>query len=131
MYIIVANLFLFPLSFSFLPNIEMETNNQSNLTFILDALCEKKKCKTFIFSNHQPSIHRKTTCDLKPKKILHLIKFNRHDDIYTIFFLIIFIFMSENNFFIFRTLNFLKVLSRIFSSFFLLLIFAIQTNLKK
>ena len=35
---IVANLFIFPLSFPFLPNIEMETNNQSNLIFISNPM---------------------------------------------------------------------------------------------
>ena len=50
-YIIVANLFLFPLPFSFLPNIEIETNNQSNLTFIPNPMTRIGITKFIPFSS--------------------------------------------------------------------------------
>ena len=46
---IIVNLFLFPLLFPFLPNIEIETNNQSNLTIFLIQWQELVSLNSFQF----------------------------------------------------------------------------------
>ena len=46
---IIVNLFLFPLLFPFLRNIEIETNNQSNLTIFLIQWQELVSLNSFQF----------------------------------------------------------------------------------